>query len=196
MGCAPSARRRRPKPPQYLACRSTLQRLDEERKGVEGKQYEEVSCSICLEEFASAPQGSIKPLECGHQFHDWCISKWLAQNNTCPLCRHGVPAGRQNKQGMSDEEFHFRTQRAHDIYPDYVTWTMLDAWSSNDYDAPLIHDFDAHHGGFGDGGHDGGLGDGGHHDGLGDGGHDGDGGGCGGGGCGGAGCGGGGCGGG
>eukprot|EP00929_Paragymnodinium_shiwhaense_P122261 TRINITY_DN9489_c0_g1_i8.p1 TRINITY_DN9489_c0_g1~~TRINITY_DN9489_c0_g1_i8.p1 ORF type:complete len:175 (-),score=14.06 TRINITY_DN9489_c0_g1_i8:114-638(-) len=174
MGCILCPQR---KPPKYFACRRTLQRLDAERKGVEGQQYEEVSCSICLEEFASAPQGSIRPLQCGHQFHDWCISKWLAQNNTCPLCRHGVAAGRQNQQGMTDEEFHFRTQRVHDIYPDYVTWTMLDSWSFNDYDEPLVHDFDAHHGGFG-------------------GGHDGDGGGCGGGGCGGAGCGGGGCGGG
>jgi len=47
-------------------------------------------CSICLDGFSVGDL--IKRTSCsengGHVFHDGCLSSWLKQHNTCPLCRH------------------------------------------------------------------------------------------------------------
>ncbi|KAG5883428.1 hypothetical protein JTB14_005639 [Gonioctena quinquepunctata] len=40
-------------------------------------------CSICLGTLAK----DLKTLTCCHVFHSHCISTWLIDNNTCPLCR-------------------------------------------------------------------------------------------------------------
>ena len=48
------------------------------------------SCSICLGEFSSSDL--IKELpKCWHYFHADCILPWLANTNTCPVCRHEYP---------------------------------------------------------------------------------------------------------
>lgn len=40
-------------------------------------------CSICLEKINS----ELVTLECGHSYHQECISKWLDIETTCPYCR-------------------------------------------------------------------------------------------------------------
>ncbi len=46
------------------------------------------SCSICLENFNDTI--SIIKLECNHTYHKDCITAWLNNNETCPLCRQNV----------------------------------------------------------------------------------------------------------
>ena len=41
-------------------------------------------CSICYQ--ASSSQ-NVTTLECGHEFHTTCISKWLKVVPKCPMCR-------------------------------------------------------------------------------------------------------------
>eukprot|EP01080_Neovahlkampfia_damariscottae_P010971 gene10971-3678_t len=48
----------------------------------------EKSCPICLEEFVELD--FLITVPCFHQFHKDCISKWLQQNATCPVCHHNV----------------------------------------------------------------------------------------------------------
>lgn len=46
-------------------------------------------CSICTLEYE--PQQQIRSLDtCDHAFHTGCIDRWLADHNTCPLCRARV----------------------------------------------------------------------------------------------------------
>jgi hypothetical protein len=46
-------------------------------------------CSICTLEYE--PQQQIRSLDhCDHAFHTSCIDRWLADHNTCPLCRANV----------------------------------------------------------------------------------------------------------
>ena len=42
------------------------------------------SCSICFD-----PHLNTKTLHlpCGHEFHLHCISQWLSQKHSCPICR-------------------------------------------------------------------------------------------------------------
>lgn len=42
-------------------------------------------CTVCLEPF-DAGKGA-KRMPCGHLYHDTCISTWLAQDRSCPICR-------------------------------------------------------------------------------------------------------------
>jgi hypothetical protein len=37
------------------------------------------------DEFEEADE--LGKLDCGHGFHIQCIKKWLAQKNTCPVCK-------------------------------------------------------------------------------------------------------------
>jgi hypothetical protein len=43
------------------------------------------SCVICLDPFAVGDL--LKQLPCNHCFHSTCISKWLAERSTCPVCQ-------------------------------------------------------------------------------------------------------------
>eukprot|EP00906_Rhabdomonas_costata_P008061 RCo011514 len=42
-------------------------------------------CMVCLEDYA--PGDAQRALRCGHHFHRACVDTWLAQNETCPICR-------------------------------------------------------------------------------------------------------------
>lgn len=45
-------------------------------------------CPICMTD--KRDQKWIE-LPCQHQFHQHCISLWLARTNSCPVCRHRLP---------------------------------------------------------------------------------------------------------
>ena len=45
-----------------------------------------VSCTICHENINLKENGNIKCPYCGSQFHRRCISRWLLDYNSCPLC--------------------------------------------------------------------------------------------------------------
>ena len=43
------------------------------------------SCCICSDNYEQATL--VAQLPCDHYYHHTCIKKWLAINNTCPICR-------------------------------------------------------------------------------------------------------------
>ena len=44
-----------------------------------------MTCSICI---GAVQHGFL--LECGHSFHNKCITRWLLKNETCPVCRKQI----------------------------------------------------------------------------------------------------------
>ena len=44
-------------------------------------------CVICLEDI----EEDETELPCGHVFHNQCLFEWLAQQDTCPICRATLP---------------------------------------------------------------------------------------------------------
>ncbi|KAE8723740.1 hypothetical protein F3Y22_tig00011761pilonHSYRG00070 [Hibiscus syriacus] len=42
-------------------------------------------CCICQEEYADGDDTGI--LDCGHDFHTYCIKQWLMLKNLCPICK-------------------------------------------------------------------------------------------------------------
>ncbi|KAL7126818.1 hypothetical protein ABFS83_14G211900 [Erythranthe nasuta] len=66
------------------------------------------SCSICMEDFQIDPGTfvTVNKLPCEHFFHRDCIVEWLQRSNTCPLCRHKLPAEPAPKKKAIDPWAH------------------------------------------------------------------------------------------
>uniref|UniRef100_A0A7S0AVF0 RING-type domain-containing protein n=1 Tax=Minutocellus polymorphus TaxID=265543 RepID=A0A7S0AVF0_9STRA len=47
-------------------------------------------CPICLCDLNTDEDDIRRPMSCSHIYHKGCISGWLEQNETCPLCRTNV----------------------------------------------------------------------------------------------------------
>lgn len=46
-------------------------------------------CSICQEE-NNFDVNIVRKLNCNHEFHIYCIDKWLSKETTCPICRKNL----------------------------------------------------------------------------------------------------------
>jgi len=58
------------------------------------------SCSVCFDDFES---GSLaNQLPCKHLFHKDCITPWLIQHNTCPVCRHSLPTEEEEETSKNE----------------------------------------------------------------------------------------------
>ena len=53
-----------------------------------------MSCSICLNSLEN-----LITTPCNHEFCNGCLTKWLLNNNCCPMCRHNI-----GHQKCSDED--------------------------------------------------------------------------------------------
>ena len=57
-------------------------------------------CMICLEEFKSKEK--VTALPCIHFFHPECIKKWVANKNTCPICKFVLTEENINRKLQSE----------------------------------------------------------------------------------------------
>ncbi|XP_061034109.1 LOW QUALITY PROTEIN: E3 ubiquitin-protein ligase RLIM-like [Eubalaena glacialis] len=46
------------------------------------------ACSICITEYTE--NSKLRILPCSHEYHIYCIDRWLSENSTCPICRGQV----------------------------------------------------------------------------------------------------------
>ncbi|OQS07232.1 phosphatase 2 [Thraustotheca clavata] len=51
-------------------------------------------CAVCKDMFALKEE--VRRLPCAHDFHPDCILPWLAQHNSCPVCRYELPTDDQD----------------------------------------------------------------------------------------------------
>mmetsp|Transcript_1533 Transcript_1533/g.2466 ORF Transcript_1533/g.2466 Transcript_1533/m.2466 type:complete len:313 (+) Transcript_1533:42-980(+) len=53
-------------------------------------------CSICHDDMHEGEV--VLKLPCSHVYHNECVMGWLTSHNTCPLCRHELPAASRQEQ--------------------------------------------------------------------------------------------------
>lgn len=75
-------------PPATQAAIERLEKkkLDDKMIGTDGK----AECTICIDELVKGDEVSVLP--CAHWFHGECVTLWLKEHNTCPICRAPIEA--------------------------------------------------------------------------------------------------------
>lgn len=53
-------------------------------------------CPICLEKLKDGDE--VISLPCAHTFHFQCITSWLSEHDTCPLCRNPISNFNQSQK--------------------------------------------------------------------------------------------------
>ncbi len=100
-------------------------------------QTEDAS-STRISDGASAEPDPRLTLPCGHSFHTSCITTWAmghaANRRQCPVCRHPIDGERtelRSDMGSFNEERRFRIRRVRDIYPEYVSYSLMNRFENN-----------------------------------------------------------------
>ena len=125
-------------------CERKLKRIQDERDRARQSQktYESKSCPICLEEFQ--PETKTRLLACGHKYCEPCLTKWLEDHATCPICRQS--ADRREDEGGACHTYdflpdlQFRLMMLQLQHPSFVTPTMVDRWGSSSYTGSFTSD--------------------------------------------------------
>jgi hypothetical protein len=56
--------------------------------GKQAADVDGVDCIICFEQFKAAQLLMKLPCPHGHVYHEACVSLWLDNHRTCPICNH------------------------------------------------------------------------------------------------------------
>jgi len=64
------------------------------------KKDEKRACAVCQDDFEVGTE--TVELPCGHLYHEDCVKPWLRQHNTCPTCRHELPAANDDERQNED----------------------------------------------------------------------------------------------
>lgn len=67
-------------------------KLTDEMIGSEGK----AECTICIDEMHRGDDVTVLP--CTHWFHGECVTLWLKEHNTCPICRRAIETTAERRE--------------------------------------------------------------------------------------------------
>lgn len=105
---------RRGPPPASRASVDALENVKVSGKDTAGQ------CAVCKDEFEAGKYA--KRMPCTHMYHADCILPWLAQHNSCPVCRYEMPTDdpeydRMHVRGRNDTSSSGRRSRFPHIWP-------------------------------------------------------------------------------
>jgi E3 ubiquitin-protein ligase AIP2 len=67
----------------------------------------DVRCPVCMEDLAVGDEVQVMPCNAAdgkHVFHPPCLAPWLAENNSCPTCRHELPTDDHQYERRKERE--------------------------------------------------------------------------------------------
>ncbi|KAB5514966.1 hypothetical protein GE09DRAFT_1161704 [Coniochaeta sp. 2T2.1] len=86
------------------ASEESIAKLGKRKVGIEDLGSDgKVECVICVEELHVGDEVTVLP--CKHWFHGDCVTLWLKEHNTCPICRTPIETdSRNNRQGDQQQQ--------------------------------------------------------------------------------------------
>lgn len=88
-------------PPASQTVIKGLPRLKMDSQLLDQARQSSSMCNICFEEFKLDEE--VIRIPCKHIFHTLCLTPWLEQNGTCPMCRFSlVPESERNQNSTED----------------------------------------------------------------------------------------------
>ncbi|PNH03152.1 E3 ubiquitin-protein ligase [Tetrabaena socialis] len=93
------------RPPASRKAVAALPRIVLDAETLERQLNREAVCPVCTEHLAVGDEVQLLP--CKHSYHVACLAPWLAQSNSCPVCRTELPtddAGYEAKKERDAEE--------------------------------------------------------------------------------------------
>lgn len=58
-------------------------------------EFRPLPFAMCRDELVEGAEVQIMPCSAHHVYHPDCLAPWLAQHNSCPVCRHELPTDDQ-----------------------------------------------------------------------------------------------------
>ncbi|KAK3321514.1 hypothetical protein B0T19DRAFT_388246 [Cercophora scortea] len=86
-----------------------VKELDEKMLGTDAN----ARCVICVDDMVIGEKAAVLP--CNHFFHGECVTPWLKQHNTCPVCRKPIEGDvKATKEGETAQQHtpHYETPSA------------------------------------------------------------------------------------
>ena len=85
-----------------------------------------------------------KLLACGYKYCDACLTKWLEDHATCPICRQLADRHRDEGGACHTHDFspelQFRLMMLQLQHPSFITQTMVNRWESISYTDSFVFD--------------------------------------------------------
>ncbi|GAA0146688.1 ubiquitin-protein ligase [Lithospermum erythrorhizon] len=88
----------------------------------ENEDSDDLACAICKDSIHAG--AVVNQLPCSHIYHPSCITPWLSERNSCPLCRFELPT--------DDKDYENRKQTSSSRGPDNIWQQELARSSSSD----------------------------------------------------------------
>lgn len=91
-------------PPASKKVVRSLQRLSVQQADIDRLGGSEAKCAVCQEELAPGMEVCVMPCNDAHVFHPACLTPWLEQHNSCPVCRHQLPTDDWRYEARKERE--------------------------------------------------------------------------------------------
>lgn len=68
----------------------------------QNNKLEPPTCTVCCDPIVVDTKGMFMP--CGHVYHPDCLTPWLENNNSCPVCRFELPLEEEGGNNNNNAE--------------------------------------------------------------------------------------------
>jgi len=106
-------------PPASQSAIDKLQTKEVDDEMLGASEDNKPKCVICVDEMVKGEKASVLP--CNHFFHGECVTPWLKQHNTCPVCRRSIEEEAHEKPAKTVDEIdpygHHHVHENHESAP-------------------------------------------------------------------------------
>jgi hypothetical protein len=89
-------------PPGFTSSVRVIASPEQIASSIESIPSSHSNCAICQDSITS---GASRIRQCGHEYHESCLSSWFTMSVRCPVCRHDIREPNPNATGHTTQTF-------------------------------------------------------------------------------------------